>query len=328
MFYEKSNFLLLLFFLSFTLAEAFGYSLDRGRGSVSGPQRVEQAPLVSFVSAEKGTEIFVENETFALSEDSKSSSINPALQVVLGFLVPGLPQYLDGQWRSYGYFALEGVSIASLVVLNSQGNLRQERYLHFAWLVRSNYVYPGLRNNPEEITDPSLHGYGEYYEDLTKWPSSGDYDDDPSLEGVQPESDPRTYNGHQWEIAKINNYSGTDGGLAVPENPQEEINALEAYKQKVYPSEYNWDWTGLEREKQRYHDLFDKSEDALRRRSTFITILLANHLVSGLDVLIQNRINRNRYLHNARLRLHLEMNPVQVPAGRGFQPRVSVSHRF
>jgi len=311
-----------------SLAEAFGYSLDRERGSVFGPQRVEQAPLLSFVSTEKGTEIFAENETFALSEDSRSSSTNPTLQVVLGFLVPGLPQYLDGQWRSYGYFAVEGASIASLIVLNSQGNSRRERYFKLARLVRSNYVYPGLRNNPEEITVPSLPGFNEYYEDLTKWPSSGDFDDDPSLEGVQPESDPRTFNGHKWEIAKINNFSGTNGGLAVPENPQEEINALEAYKQIIYPSEYNWDWTGLEQEKQRYHELFDKSEDALRRRSTFVTILLANHLVSGLDVLIQNRINRSRYLRNARLRLHLKMDPVQGPAGRGFQPRVSVSHRF
>ena len=311
-----------------SLADAFGYSPDRERGSVSGPQRVERAPLVSFVSAEKGTEIFAENETFALSEDSRSSSTNPALQVVLGFLVPGLPQYLDGQWRSYGYFAVEGASIASLIVLNSQGDLRRERYLRLGWIVRSNYVYPGLRNNPEEITVPSLPGYNEYYEDFTKWPSSGDFDDDPSLEGVQPESDPRTYNGHKWEIAKINNYSGTNGGIAVPENPQEEINALEAYKQMVYPIEYNWDWTGLEQEKQRYHELFEKSEDALRRRSTFVTILLANHLVSGLDVLIQNRINRSRYLRSARLRLHLKMDPVQGPTGREFQPRVSVSHRF
>jgi hypothetical protein len=311
-----------------SFAEAFGYSLDRERGSVFGPQRVERTPLVSFVSAEKGTKIFAENETFALSEDSRSSSINPALRVVLGFLVPGLPQYLDGQWRSYGYFAVEGASIASLIVLNSQGNSRRERYLRLAWIVRSNYVYPGLRNNPEEITVPSLPGFNEYYEDLTKWPSSGDFDDDPSLEGVQPESDPRTFNGHKWEIAKINNYSGTNGGLAVPENPQEEINALEAYKQTIYPSEYSWDWTGLEREKQRYHELFDKSEDALRRRSTFVTILLANHLVSGLDVLIQNRINRSRYLRSARLSLHLKMDPVQGPTDREFQPRVSVSHRF
>ena len=158
--------------------------------------------------------------------------------------------------------------------------------------------------------------------------SSGDYDDDPSLEGIQPESDPRTFNGHQWEIAKINNYSGSNGGLPVPENSQEEINALEAYKQKVYPMEYNWDWTGLELENQRYHYLFARRENALRRRSTFATILLANHLISGLDVFINERLNRNRHLKAARLRLHLEMNPPQDAGFLQARPTVSISHQF
>ncbi|MBN2289091.1 MAG: hypothetical protein JXQ83_07125 [Candidatus Glassbacteria bacterium] len=254
--------------------------------------------------------------------------MNPVLRVALGFMVPGLPQYLSGQWRSYGYFALEGASLAGLVVLNSQGSSRQERYIQLSRLARSNYVYPGLRNNPEEITDPSLHGLGEYYEDMTKWPSSGDYDDDPSLDGVQPESDPQTYNGHQWEIAKINSYSGTSGGLPVAESRQEEINALEAYKNKVYPAQYNWDWTGLDLENERYHELFYDSEDALRRRSTFATILLANHLISGLDVLIQERINSSRQLRAARLGLHLEACRPGAPGDRGLRPRVCLSHRF
>ena len=321
----------ILFVLALTLAAftaSVGHPPDRKPGSVSGPQKVERPPLVSYLSAEKSTWSSAEEESFLLSESSGTSGMNPILRVALGFLVPGLPQYLDGHWRSYGYFALEGVSIGSLIVLNSQGNSRLERYLKLTRLARSNYIYPGLRNNPTEITDHSLPGYGEYYEDLTKWPSSGDYDDDPSLEGLQPEIDPGTFNGHQWEIAKINNYSGTNGGLPVAENPQEEINALEAYQQKVYPSEYNWDWTGLELENQRFHDLFARRENAMRRRSTFTAVLLANHLISGLDVLIQERLNRNRALRAARLRVRLQINPVRVPGSLGFQPRMSLSHRF
>ena len=204
-------------------------------------------------------------------ESSPESKLNPPLRVLLGFLIPGLPQYLDRKWRSYGYFAVEGVSIAGLVVLNSRGNSYMNRYINLARTARTNYVYPGLRNNPEELSDPSLPGYGEYYEDLLKWPSSGDYDNDPSKEGVQPETDPRTYNGHQWKIARINNYTLTNGGLPVPASPAEEARALEAYKSAVYPSAYNWDWTGLERENEEYHRLFDRSEDSFRRMNPLST---------------------------------------------------------
>ncbi|HUU28388.1 MAG TPA: hypothetical protein VM123_11295 [archaeon] len=253
---------------------------------------------------------------------------NLPLRIMLGFLVPGLPQYLDGQWRSYGFFALEGASAAGLVFLDSRGKSRKEQYINLTIMARKNFAYPGLRNNQDELTEPMLRGYGEYYENLLKWPSSGDYDNDPSLEGVQPETDPRTYNGHQWEIAKINNYSLTSGGLPVPRGPGEEARALEAYKRFVYPSEYNWDWSGLERENERYHDLFDKSESAFRKRSTFITILLANHLLSGLDVLIAEKINSTPQLKAARLELHLELKQPQAAPGSGVYPAVTFSHRF
>ena len=85
-------------------------------------------------------------------------------------------------------------------------------------------------------------GFGEYYEDLKKWPSSGDYDNDPSQSGIQPETDQRTYNGHQWRIAQINKYTKTSGGLPVPANPAEVDQAVDAYSRAVYPLEYNWDW--------------------------------------------------------------------------------------
>jgi hypothetical protein len=322
------NLLTVLALLAVATTGAFANSLSRERNAVASPRNIEQKPLVAFYTALESSRFLAEEKTSTESGGSNFYRNNPYLRVALGFLVPGLPQHLNGQWRSYGYFALEGASIAGLIVLNSQANARQERYTQLAGKARSNYVYPGLRNNSEEITDPSLPGYGEYYENLTKWESSGDYDDDPSQEGVQPETNPGTYNGHQWEIAKINNYSGTNGGLPVPENSQEEINALEAYMQQVYPMRYNWDWTGLDAESQRYLDLFNSSGDAFRRRSTFATILLANHLISGLDVLIQERVNRSQFMRSNRLRLHLEMEQRRVTGSIAVQPRLSLSHRF
>lgn len=126
----------------------------------------------------------------------------------------------------------------------------------------------------------------------------------------------------------MNTYSASSGGIPVPASPAEEQAALETYKRQVYPSQYNWDWTGLDEENDEYHRLFDKSEDAYRGRIKFTAILLANHLVSALDVLIAERINRNSFLKSSNLQIHFEMHGSQAhPNGLPF-PAVKFSRRF
>lgn len=253
-----------------------------------------------------------------------NKEIHPLLEVALGFVVPGLPQLLRNQWRSYGYFAVEATGIGTLIALESQGDERRDRFKVLAQVPRSNYTYPGYRNNTEEIADPLPIGFGEYYEDMIKWQSSGDYDNDPSLPGVQPETDPRTYNGHQWEIAKINNYSGTFGGLPVPANETEEAAAVQDYLERVYPMKFNWDWTGLDAEYDEYHHWFYRSEDAYRLRSKFQTLLVANHLVSGIDMLIQWRINSSKAMQSHNLEFKLEGSQVVNSSGE-ISPRQNFS---
>ena len=253
-----------------------------------------------------------------------NKEIPPLLEVALGFVVPGLPQLLRNQWRSYGYFAIEATSVGSLIALETQGDERRDRFKVLAQVPRSNYTYPGYRNNTEEIADPLPIGFGEYYEDMIKWQSSGDYDNDPTQPGIQPETDPRTFNGHQWEIAKINNYSGTFGGLPVPVNAAEETAAMQDYLERVYPMKFNWDWTGLDAEYDEYYHWFYRSEDAYRLRSKFQTLLVANHLVSGIDMLIQWRINTSKTMQSRNMQLKLEGSQV-INSNGEISPRQNLS---
>jgi hypothetical protein len=239
--------------------------------------------------------------------------IHPALRIAVGVLAPGLPQYLEGYWRGYAYFAAEAASITGIVFYNAQAHNRRDRYHMIARDARRNYVLGGLRNNPGEAADPIPGGVGEYYEDLTKWPSSGDYDNEPSLDGLQPETDTRTYNGHQWEIAKINNFSGTNGGLPVARSQEEEARALAAYMSAVYPVELNWDWTGIEDTEAEYHRMFDRAEVSYRRRNKFTILLLTNHLASAIDMLILEKLNQSRRLRGSGLSLGFYPSP--APAG-------------
>ncbi len=247
-------------------------------------------------------------EAYAQGEsDQKGGKLSPGVRLLLGVLVPGLPQFLDGRPRAWAYFAAEGAAIGGLVLLNSRGNSYENRYVNLTRTARGNFVYPGMRNNPTEEVDLLAAGYGEYYEDLLKWPSSGDYDNDPNQAGVQPETDPRTYNGHQWEIAKINNFTGSNGGLPVALNASEQQAALDAYLAKVYLRELNWDWTGLEAENEEYYRLFDRSESSYRNRNKFTGLLVANHIISVLDVLITQRLSDSETLRNNGVNLGLRM---------------------
>ena len=197
--------------------------------------------------------------------------------------------------------------MGGLFLLNSRGNSYQNRYVNLSRAARGNFVYPGMRNNPTEEVDLTAAGYGEYYEDLLKWTSSGDYDNDPNLPGIQPEPDPRTYNGHQWDIARINNYTGSNGGLPVPLNAAEQQAALDAYLAKVYLRELNWDWTGLEAESSEYHHLFKRSGSSYRNRNKFTGLLVANHIISVLDVLITQRLNKSEVMQNSGMNFGLQM---------------------
>ncbi len=251
--------------------------------------------------------------------------LHPGIRIALGALVPGLPQYLEGQWRGWAYFAAEGAAITGMVFFNAQAHDRVDRYHEISRQARRNFVLGGLRNNPEEVPEEMSGGFGEYYEDLTKWTSSGDYDNDPSREGIQPETDTRTYNGHQWQIARINNYSGTNGGIPVAQSAEEEARALAAYSEAVYPLQYNWDWTGLESSETLYHKVFNSAEDSYRRRNKFTAVLLANHIISAIDMLVMEKINQTRGMRNNSLSLVLLPRAVDPKDGPGMALSVSKS---
>ncbi|MBW7996219.1 MAG: hypothetical protein FVQ81_06555 [Candidatus Glassbacteria bacterium] len=292
----------------------------------NGPRR--EAPLSGRLEMGRHADAVQEGPFRQRDSDSSKRRLSPGVRLLLGVLVPGLPQFLDGRPRAWAYFAVEGVAVGGLVLLNSRGKSYKNRYVNLARAARGNFVYPGLRNNPTEDVDLMAEGYGEYFEDLLKWQSSGDYDNDPDQPGIQPETDPRTYNGHQWDIAMINNYTGTSGGLPVPLSAAEEQAALDLYLQQVYTRGLNWDWTGLEAENAEYHRLFDRSESSYRSRSNFIAALIANHIVSVLDVLITERLSNSESLRRAGVSLELRMHsPAGAPAGAG-QPMLTVGREF
>ena len=106
-------------------------------------------------------------------------------------LVPGLAQYRQGQRRWIAYAGLEVLSAVLYLGARADALGLRADYRDFAWSAARS----GLS------TAPRRDGDFEYYERLTQWATSGRWDADPALDGVQPEGDPSTYNGSVWTLA-------------------------------------------------------------------------------------------------------------------------------
>lgn len=124
-----------------------------------------------------------------------------------------------------------------------------------------------------------------YYEAMSQWLRSGAFDAEPTP-GVQPEADASTYNGYVWELAR---------GLYLPAGPvdpggPEYAAALAWYLGRAAGADYLWSWIGREEDLARFRGLIRSADDARRRQTTALGLVLANHLVSAVDALLAARL--------------------------------------
>ena len=199
---------------------------------------------------------------------------SPGVVSVASLLLPGTGQLLLGQRRWPLYTALEAV--AWLIHLDSgrKGRRLREEYRDLAWLA-------ARATSSETRRD----GEWEYYERLEHWTSSGRWDVGPGQSGVQPESDPATFNGSVWVLA-LDLYLPEGAGEGTAGYAQ----AVEYYEQRAYPPELLWDWAGKEDSLDRYGDLIDRSDEALRRATVVLGAVVANHLLSAADAFVSARL--------------------------------------
>lgn len=158
------------------------------------------------------------------------------------------------------------------------GRRLRGEYRDFAWEV--------ARGSPI----PRVEGPFEYYERLTQWPRSGAFDADPSAPGIQPERAPDAFNGRQWRLAADIFLRGDlDASPIAPGYDS----ALEYYSDRAYPAELAWDWAGDSRSQQRFADVITASDDAFRRSSVAFGAVVANHLLSAIEVYVHRRLQRD-----------------------------------
>lgn len=202
----------------------------------------------------------------------------PGRAFLLSALFPGVGQRTLGQDRWIAYMAGEAWAWTQYLGRRRDGRRLQERYRDLAWLV-ARRVSSG----------PRIDGNFEYYESMTQYQASGAFDVEPRRPGVQPEGDPETFNGAIWLLAR-EIYSLDDPDSPADEGSDQYEKALRYYTGRAIAPSFAWNWSSNTLQQAEFADLIRESDENLRRGTTMIGIILANHLLSAVDALVTGRL--------------------------------------
>jgi hypothetical protein len=194
------------------------------------------------------------------------------LTLAASAVLPGAGQYLEGEERWVPYIVLEVWSWLSYFDRRADGRDAERRYKNLAWSV-------ARRVSVGERRDTAF----EYYEAMSHYETSGAFDADPQMEGIQPDVDPTTFNGNIWQLARS---IFIPGGVSLPPGTPGYDQALAYYQRNAIPPSFAWAWGGSHLEQQVYSELIRESDDGFRVANLVLGAIVANHIVSAIDALV------------------------------------------
>lgn len=215
-------------------------------------------------------------------------------------LLPGAGQFILHQRRGWAYLTVEALIWTGFALERRRGHDDRRAYRDLAW------------EEARFATGPRVDGDFGYYERMSQWPRSGAYDRDPSAPGLQPETDPASFNGDAWRLATA---IFLGGGPADPGAPGYAA-ALAYYQDRAYGDGFLWDWSGRMDSLDRFRRLIDGSDTHLRNASLILGGAVANRLASGVDAFISQRTG---------VAASLRVVPARAPnPGGGLTPQLTL----
>jgi len=192
-------------------------------------------------------------------------------------LLPGTGQLLAHQDRGAVYLAAEVYLVSRFLQLDREATMEARRFQNLAFDVARRSFGPIRRDT-----------IFEYYEQMERFAESGRYDADPGA-AFAPESDPRTYNGAVWLLARRTYWEDP----AVPPDPTslQYWRAVQFYQARAVGPNFQWSWRDHSLEHEVFRDFIRRSDDAFRRAQNQVGLLLANHVLSTVDALISARLS-------------------------------------
>lgn len=199
--------------------------------------------------------------------------VRPLASLVL----PGTGQLLGHQDRAAVYFAAEALVFSQYLQLAQDARREGEQFRALAFLVAQRGFATVRRDT-----------IFEYYETMERFDQSGRFDQDPGP-GFAPETDPTTYNGSVWLLARRTYW--TDPDVPPPPTSDQYRNAQSFYVRHAVGPAYQWSWRDAGLQREAFRELIRRSDNAARRAQNQLGLLVANHLISALDALISSGLS-------------------------------------
>jgi len=194
---------------------------------------------------------------------------------------------MAGQDRGLAYLAAEVYLIAAIVHSNGVATDERDRFRSLAFNVARRNFAPTQQDT-----------VWEYYETMEKYLASGAFNLS-SGPGLSPETDPMTYNGSVWLLARQTYWA--DPNTPPPPTSLEYQEALTFYRAHAVGPGYLWSWQDASAQLGEYRVAIKSSDDAYRTVQGQVGLLLANHLASAVDALISSQLS-TRLRHPAEWR--------------------------
>jgi hypothetical protein len=191
-------------------------------------------------------------------------------------VIPGVGQARLKQGRAIAYIAAETFILLQYRKDLNEGRRNERDYRDIArTIARRGFVV----SPPDTVW--------QYYEKLSEFVESGAFSmvaNGPTV----PETDPQTYNGFQWQLAR-EQFGVAPNGLDVG-TPRYD-RALALYESRAMRQPYRWSWRNAQLEKDIYVRAISRTNDAYRRATLDLSALIANHLLSAVDAFAVVRLS-------------------------------------
>ncbi|HEV8362623.1 MAG TPA: hypothetical protein VGQ52_03820 [Gemmatimonadaceae bacterium] len=211
------------------------------------------------------------------SRVAPSAAIKPSgWAVASSLIVPGLGQAMLRQQRFAPYAAAEAFFLTRYVQHSREARRERDRYRTLA---------ANVARAP--FGSVSGHGTFEYYESMEHFVESGAFD--AVLGGeLDPEPDTTTFNGRMWLLARKTFWR--DVGVTPPRDSREWRLAENFYISRAVKPELRWSWRDAQLQYDEFRRTIRRSNEAYRDALANLSVIIANHALSGVDALVSVRL--------------------------------------
>ncbi|WP_461412187.1 hypothetical protein [Gemmatimonas sp.] len=196
---------------------------------------------------------------------------------VASAVVPGSGQFALKQQRSVAYLVAEAFLLVQYMSARRDGNRERDAYRALAVDV-ARKAFGGTQQ-----------GSWEYYETLEQFLESGAYDRVPGG-ALDPETDPTTYNGFRWRLARETYWLNPDVAPAV--GSAEYQRALDFYQRNAVSDAFRWSWRDAQLEQNVYVETIRSANRSYQRAVNMLGVVAVNHLASLIDAYVSVRVRR------------------------------------